>query len=130
MRRFECRSQCLQGIKANSIVALPDGDEHARLRKHLSRFFNSDNVAAVVGRLGTETNGLVDGVVAAAASGAPPPRGGLPPGVVLDNGAENGKGGASATDGVRVDAFQMAAMNLLRVVFLVRLWSEVACVAC
>jgi hypothetical protein len=94
---------------------LKDGEEHARVRKHLHRFFNADNVASVVDGVGAEMRALV-AAVESAATGAPGKDLRLPPGVEVA-----ASGGAEGSDGsARVDAFHMAAMSIMRVVFRVR----------
>lgn len=50
----------------------PDEVEHARVRKHMMRFFNAENVAATIGRLEEEMAASTAAITAAfsAASGS------------------------------------------------------------
>lgn len=67
----------VQGIKAHSVFTTPDAQEHARVRNHMMKFFNADNVAATIGRLEEQMAASTAAITAAFAaasaksSGAP-----------------------------------------------------------
>lgn len=60
----------VQGITEYSVFTHPDGDEHARVRRHMMKFFNAENVALTISELAGECLRTAD-IIADAAAGAP-----------------------------------------------------------
>ena len=59
---------CVQGIKRHSLFSTPDGPEHDRIRRCMTRCFNTDSVA--IGRLTTNVEVAIAAVAAAYAGPA------------------------------------------------------------
>jgi hypothetical protein len=56
----------LQGFRAPGILTVPPGDEHERLRKEFTVFFNTDNINAVISELTAEATSVCSDVLHAA----------------------------------------------------------------
>ena len=59
------RQGLLQGLKEPNVALLSDPQEHARVRRHMMKFFNAGNITKIVEELGQEVRATLAAIAAA-----------------------------------------------------------------